>query len=231
MTEAPVSRYSERDLEIFTPEERARFGGRLTANVAWQLLYRLEPDLYCRLIAGERIHRCVLDRLPAHVSRCVEIAAGSGRLTRELIGRCDELIVVEPAAPLRDRLPACDARCGFFDDLPVPDAWADLVVSCSAFSRENGGEPGLGEMQRVTRRDGLIALVWPSDVDWLRSHGFSYESFDDDEMSIEFGSVEEAREIARIFYPHAVDAITDRVVPYRVVGLNPPCDLAWKINR
>jgi SAM-dependent methyltransferase len=227
VTETLVSRYRSSDLDVFTPRERARFGDVLNETTAWELLYRLEPDLYERLIAGERIHPDVIAWLPERVGRCVEIAAGTGRLTKELRPRCDELIAIEPAAPLRERLRDVDARDGFFDDLPVEDAWADLVISCSAFTRENGGEAGLKEMERVARDGALVAFVWPSDVDWLRSHGFQYLSFPG-EMAIEFDSPDEALAIARIFYPDAVDAITGAEIPYEVIGVNPPRDVAYK---
>jgi SAM-dependent methyltransferase len=228
VTESLVSRYGPRDLEVFTPAERARFGDTIDEDVAWQLLYRLEPDLYERLITGERIHPDVLDWLPHHVHHCVEVAAGSGRLTRVLQPRCDRLIAVEPAAPLRERLCGVDARDGFFDALPVSDDWADLVISCSALTKANGGEAGLDEMERVARHGGMIALVWPSDVDWLRARGFEYRAFPGD-MAIEFGSKDEAVAIARIFYPHAVDRIDSATVPYDVIGVNAPRDVAWKI--
>jgi hypothetical protein len=48
---------------------------------------------------------------------------------------------------------------------------------------------------------------------------------------MEFASFAEAIELAAIFYPHAVDEIRrhgDRHVPYQILGVNPPCDLAYK---
>ncbi len=234
VTETPLqARYDQRDLTVFTPDELRRFApdGVVTEHVAWQLLYRLEPDLYERLIAGERIHPGVLERLPTHVARCVEIGGGTGRLTAFLAPRCDDLVVVEPSAPLRERLATRFRRVrvfdGFFDDLPVDDGWADLVVSCSAFTADEGG---LAEMERVCRRPGTIALVWPSDVEWLRDHGFEYASVEG-EMTIAFASVDEALAVAKIFYPGAVGEIARRgcaSVPYDLVGMNPPRDIAWK---
>jgi hypothetical protein len=50
-------------------------------------------------------------------------------------------------------------------------------------------------------------------------------------MAMEFASVEEAIELAWIFYPQAVDEIRrrgDRHVPYELLGVNPPRDLAYK---
>src|SRR5262249_15311434 len=120
---------------------------------------------------------------------------------------------IEPAAPLRDllsrRLALAEhgdrARLvdGFFDDLPVPDAWADLVVACSAFTPEagHGGDAGLAEMERVCRPGGRVAIVWPNNLSWLAARGYRHVSFGDDEMFLEFVSVEEAVELTEIFYP------------------------------
>jgi len=51
-------------------------------------------------------------------------------------------------------------------------------------------------------------------------------------MAVEFESLEEAIELAEIFYPDALAEIRrrgDRRVPYEVLGKNPPRDLAFKV--
>src|SRR5438067_1294585 len=111
--------------------------GDVDPATGWELLYRLEPGLYDRLIKAERIHPAVIDWLPRRVPRIVEVGAGSGRLTTDLVDRCNELVAIEPAAPLRELLAAKLAAAGqllrvidgFFDDLPVADRSANLVVA------------------------------------------------------------------------------------------------------
>jgi SAM-dependent methyltransferase len=138
---------------------------------------------------------------------------------------------VEKALVVED--PAIDLEIGlFFDELPVPDASADLVVSCASFTTDaaHGGDAGLAEMERVAKVGALIAFVWPSDVEWLRERGFDYETFDGD-MDIDFGTLDQAVELAGMFYPWAVEEIERRgaaSVPYDVIGMNAPRDLAWK---
>ena len=78
---------------------------------------------------------------------------------------------------------------GFFDDLPVPDDFADLVVACSAFTPAtgHGGEVGLAEMERVCRPGGCVVIVWPNGIDWLAARGYQHVSFGGP-MSLEFAS-------------------------------------------
>jgi SAM-dependent methyltransferase len=243
------NRYTAADLAVFTRDEASRFvpssGGDPQSDVvlAWELLYRLEPELYDRLVRAERLHAGVVGWLPSGVDRIAEVGAGTGRLTMELIERGQRVVAVEPALPLRrilrgkiaaagaqDRAQVVD---GFFDELPLPDGFADLVVSCSAFTPApaHGGDAGLAEMERVGRPGGCVAIIWPNNLDWLAARGYRYVSFEGP-MFMEFGSYREAVELAQIFYPpvaHEVRQRGSRKVPFEVLGINPPRDLAFKL--
>ena len=122
---------------------------------------------------------------------------------------------------------------GFFDRLPLPDDGADLVVACSAFtpSAGHGGDAGLAEMERACRPGGCVAIIWPNHLGWLTARGYEYVSFPGP-MSVEFGSYAEAVELAEIFYPRAAEEVRRRgqpTVPFEVLGINPPRDLAFKV--
>ena len=241
-------RYTAADLGVLTADELSRFAPagdgdpQADATLAWELLYRLEPELYDRLVSAERLHPGVLGWLPRDVDRIVEVGAGAGRLTLELVGRGREVVAVEPAAPLREILARKLGRAehgdrarvvhGFFDALPVASGAADLVVACSAFTPApgHGGEAGLSEMERVCRPGGCVAIIWPNHLGWLAAHGYEYVCFAGP-MAVEFASHQEAVEMARIFYPGAVAEVRrrgQRRVPYDVLGMNPPRDLAFK---
>src|SRR6185436_821703 len=112
------------------------------------------------------------------------------RLTLELLERAREVLAIEPAGPLREILNRKLSRTdtghrarvahGFFDDLPVADDHADLVVACSALTPapEHGGDAGLAEMERICRPGGCVVIVWPNQVPWLAARGYRYVSFD-----------------------------------------------------
>ena len=242
-------RYTAADLGVFTPEEASRYvpqgdGDPQTDMVlAWELLYRLEPDLYDRLATAERLHPGVVDWLPRHADRIAEVGAGTGRLTLELIARAERVVAIEPAQPLRQilerKLAASEhgdrvrVTPGFFDDLPLPDDFAGLVVACSAFTPAagHGGEAGLAEMERVCRPGGCVAIVWPHNLSWLTARGYRYVSFPGP-MSVEFDSYADSEELAEIFYPKGASEVRRlgrRSVPFEVLGINAPRDLAFKV--
>jgi SAM-dependent methyltransferase len=241
-------RYTAADLGVLTRDEATRFvpdsGGdpHTDVTLAWELLYRLEPELYDRLVTAERLHPGVLGWLPRDTDRIVEIGAGAGRLTLELIECGHEVVAIEPAMPLRqilrrklaeaDHGDRAEVTHGFFDDLPVASGFADLVVACSVLTPAtgHGGDVGLAEMERVCRPGGCVAIIWPNNLDWLADRNYQYVSFPG-QMSVEFGSHREAIELAEIFYPHAVAEVRRRGrrrVPYDLLGINPPRDLAFK---
>jgi SAM-dependent methyltransferase len=243
-------RYSAADLGVLTEDEAERFvldqtaDPRTDPSLAWELLYRLEPELYERLVDAERLHPGVIAWLPTDVELAVEVGAGTGRLTLELVKRAREVLAIEPAGPLREILSqklshaghGARARVvrGFFDDLPMADACADLVVACSALTPAagHGGDAGLAEMERVCRPGGCVVIVWPNHVPWLSSHGYRYVSFDDGEMFVEFSSHQEAAELTEIFYPRGSTEVLRHGwtrVPYGALGINPPRDLAYKL--
>src|SRR3954468_3645829 len=78
-----VRRYGPEQLAVFTDEEVERFLGPVGGPsapwevagpaVAWELLYRIDPALYERLVAGERMHPGVLAWLPDRVACAVEV--------------------------------------------------------------------------------------------------------------------------------------------------------------
>ena len=56
------TRYTAADLTVLTPDEARRFAPdgscdpRADLTLAWELLYRIEPELYERMATAERLH-------------------------------------------------------------------------------------------------------------------------------------------------------------------------------
>ena len=122
--------------------ERARPGYAAEA-VAW-VCHRL----------GIRAGRTVLD-----------LGAGTGKLTRDLVSTGARLIAVEPLDEMRAKLvevvPGAEALAGTAEELPLRDASIDAIVCAQAFHWFKAG-PALSEIYRVLRPGGAIALLWNS---------------------------------------------------------------------
>lgn len=105
--------------------------------------------------------------------RVLDLGAGTGKLTAELVGRGYDVVAVEPdpamLAVLRDRLPGVDARAGAAEDIPLPDGSVDAVLAGQAlhwFEPERAAP----ELARVLRPGGVLAGLWNGDdgeVAWV----------------------------------------------------------------
>ncbi len=181
---------------------------RLRRALFWPMVYELEPDLWDAVSQAEPIHPGILAKLEIDGRRVLEVAAGSGRLTVYLCPRAAELVCVEPSSGLRrilvSRCPGADIRAGFFNALPIVDAWADLTVSCASVPPD----PGVVlELERATARDGVLALISPESPDWFQAHGWERLRFDPTEVVIN----PHDSELETIFGP-----------------LDPPHELLWR---
>ena len=90
----------------------------------------------------------------------VDLAAGTGKLTRLLAGTRASVIAVEPVAEMRAVLPASvEVRDGTAERIPLDTESADLVTVAQAFHWFDG-DAALVEIHRVLRPGGRLALVW-----------------------------------------------------------------------
>jgi ubiquinone/menaquinone biosynthesis C-methylase UbiE len=110
-------------------------------------------------------------------STVVDLAAGTGKLTRALVGRAGTTIAVEPVdemrARLRDAVPGARALAGTAEAIPLPDAAADAVAVAQAFHWFDGPR-ALAEIDRVLRPGGGLGLVWnvrDESVGWVARLG------------------------------------------------------------
>jgi SAM-dependent methyltransferase len=103
--------------------------------------------------------------LPERVATVVDLAAGTGALSRRLLARGDQVIAVEPdermGAVLAHRLPAVRLLVGRAESLPLPDASVDAVLVSSAWHWLEV-EAAVPEIARVLRPGGLLGILWTS---------------------------------------------------------------------
>jgi SAM-dependent methyltransferase len=93
----------------------------------------------------------------------VDLAAGTGKLTRLLSATGAAVIAVEPVDEMRDALrrttPEAEARPGIAERTGLPDASADAVTVAQAFHWFDG-PAALTEIHRVLPPHGRLAIVW-----------------------------------------------------------------------
>lgn len=93
----------------------------------------------------------------------VDVGAGTGKLTRELVASGAAVIAVEPVAAMRavleQAVPEARAMDGTAEAIPVGDGSVDAIVVAQAFHWFDG-PAALAEFHRVLRPDGRIALIW-----------------------------------------------------------------------
>jgi SAM-dependent methyltransferase len=93
----------------------------------------------------------------------VDLAAGSGKLTRALAPRFAEVVAVEPNDEMRGVLAGRSAGirvlAGTAERIPLPDGSADAVFVGDAFHWFDG-PAAVAELARVVRPGGGVALLW-----------------------------------------------------------------------
>lgn len=96
-------------------------------------------------------------------TRVVDLAAGTGRLSRQLRRVSPCCIAVEPSATmravLRVRVPGVPVVAGAAESLPLASGSADLVTVGDAFHWFDARR-SLAEIARVLRPGGWLALIW-----------------------------------------------------------------------
>lgn len=113
--------------------------------------------------AREAIDAVVAALVLPPTATVVDLAAGTGKLTRSLIPRAGRVIAVEPSpvmrAELRRQVPAANILEGSAEAIPLEDASLDAVFVGQAFHWFRAAE-ALEEIARVLGPGGGLALLW-----------------------------------------------------------------------
>jgi SAM-dependent methyltransferase len=106
--------------------------------------------------------------------RVLELGAGTGLLTKDLLPLGHEVVASEPAAPmlgqLRAAAPAAKPVQSRAEAIPLPTSSVDVVVAAQAYHWFDDTR-ALPEIARVLRPGGVLALAWNSgdrQVPWVR---------------------------------------------------------------
>ncbi len=96
----------------------------------------------------------------------LDLAAGTGKLTGDLLARGLDVLAVEPLFGMLTELgrhhPAARAICGTAENIPLGDSGVDAVLVGQAFHWFDP-ERALDEIARVLRPGGTLALLWNHD--------------------------------------------------------------------
>jgi ubiquinone/menaquinone biosynthesis C-methylase UbiE len=97
------------------------------------------------------------------LDRVLDLGAGTGKLTRQLMALGADVVAVEPGDEMRAVLarsvPGVDVRAGSAEEIPLEDASVDAITVAQAFHWFRVNE-ALREMHRVLRPGGGFALLW-----------------------------------------------------------------------
>jgi SAM-dependent methyltransferase len=107
-------------------------------------------------------------------SRVCDLAAGTGKLTRLLLGTGADIVAVEPVPAMRRKLnitcPDVKVIDGTAEEIPLEDESVDVLTVGQAFHWFANAE-AVGEIARVLRPAGGLALLWnlnDESVPWVR---------------------------------------------------------------
>jgi SAM-dependent methyltransferase len=93
----------------------------------------------------------------------VDVGAGTGKLTRELMTSGADVLAVEPVAAMRavfeQSVPEARVSDGTAEALPLDDGSVDAILVAQAFHWFDG-PAALAEFHRVLRPGGRMALIW-----------------------------------------------------------------------
>jgi len=115
--------------------------------------------------------------VPAGARRVLDVGAGTGKLSRLLVGDARHVMALDPSFRMcregRRAAPGVPFVVGTAESVPLADASVDVVVVAQAWHWVDPAR-ALPEAARVLRPGGRLGLVWndrDERVDWVRELG------------------------------------------------------------
>jgi SAM-dependent methyltransferase len=185
--------------------------------------------------------------------RVIDLAAGTGKLTRLLAPTGADVAAVEPVAGMRAQLaaalPEVEVLDGTAEDLPLPADSADAITVAQAFHWFDA-PVALAEIRRVLRPGGHLFLIWNTrdrSHDWVRAFGDllvdgpdlerPYDSYYDVDYAALVASAGAGAFTPVELWAHAweqpcdPDLLVDRAESVSVVGALPRAERARVLDR
>jgi SAM-dependent methyltransferase len=196
----------------------------------------------------EAVERLIAELRIGPDSRVLDLAAGTGKLTRLLAATGTELVAVEPVSAMRDvltaALPQVEALDGTAERIPLPDVSVDAVVVGQAFHWFDG-DAALAEIHRVLVPHGRLGLIWnvkDESVDWVEKLAAIIETYRGDAPKVASGAWKDAFDRTRLFTPlqrdrfsfvHEADfaTVVARVTSVSFIAALPPAEFARVVDR
>jgi MOSC domain-containing protein YiiM/protein-L-isoaspartate O-methyltransferase len=140
-------------------------------------------------------------------SRVVDLGAGTGKLTRQLVATRAHVVAVEPIpemrAHLEKALPQVEALTGTAEDLPLENHSVDAVLVAQAFHWFDALR-AMSEIRRVLKPGGGLGLIWQArdaSVPWVARLNEIIDAADDGHPRFRTGAWREAFDTTALFEP------------------------------
>ena len=147
--------------------------------------------------------------LPDRCDVVVDLAAGTGLLTRALAGKARRVIAVEPdgrmRAVLQSRSGEVEALAGRGEAIPLPADSADAVLVSSAWHWMNP-DLAVPEIARVLRPGGRLGMLWTgraADIGWLHADDWFSDARAEQEAAAAGRAGASPRGHEELWYPQA----------------------------
>jgi ubiquinone/menaquinone biosynthesis C-methylase UbiE len=172
--------------------------------------FALVPEDYERgrpMYTFEAVRRLVRELCIKPSSLVLDLAAGTGKLTRLLAQLGSDVTAVEPVDAMRKRLaetvPGVKALAGTAEAIPLRDRSMDAVTVGQAFHWFDG-DVALAEIHRVLRAGTRLGLIWnvkDETVDWVAQLAEIIEPYRGSAPRVASGDWKAAFERTKLFSP------------------------------
>jgi SAM-dependent methyltransferase len=139
-------------------------------------------------------------------SHALDLGAGTGIFTRQLLGHVGRITAVEPSPSMRAtfiaQTPGVEILDGSDVAIPLDDGSVDVVFAAQAFHWFDH-EHALAEIRRVLAPGGGLGLMWnerDTDVEWIRelNRAMLWDERQPYDASVDFGSIVAAGPFVRV---------------------------------